>query len=77
MFVFGEVQDPHQETVNLVEDIVRSQIIELVRLYSVHIPQLNLTGLSTLFLDHTSSRAGNASWSPLSDIGGSYFPHSP
>lgn len=32
MFVFGEVQDPNQETVNLVEDIVRSQIIELVRL---------------------------------------------
>jgi len=33
MFVFGEVQDPVQETVNLVEDIVRSQIIELVCLY--------------------------------------------
>ena len=31
MFVFGEVQDPMPETVNLVEDIVRSQIIELVR----------------------------------------------
>ena len=31
MFVFGEVQEPTQETVNLVEDIVRSQIIELVR----------------------------------------------
>ncbi|THG95870.1 hypothetical protein EW026_g5851 [Hermanssonia centrifuga] len=30
MFVFGEVQDPLPETVNLVEDIVRSQIIELV-----------------------------------------------
>jgi hypothetical protein len=30
MFVFGEVQDPNPETVNLVEDIVRSQIIELV-----------------------------------------------
>ena len=30
MFVFGEVQEPTQETVNLVEDIVRSQIIELV-----------------------------------------------
>lgn len=30
MFVFGEVQDPQSETVNLVEDIVRSQIIELV-----------------------------------------------
>lgn len=31
MFVFGEVPEPNQETVNLVEDIVRSQIIELVR----------------------------------------------
>ncbi|GJJ07233.1 hypothetical protein Clacol_001433 [Clathrus columnatus] len=30
MFVFGEVQDPNPETVNLVEDIVRSQIIELI-----------------------------------------------
>ena len=30
MFVFGEVQDPNPETVNLVEDIVRSQLIELV-----------------------------------------------
>jgi len=30
MFVFGEVQDPNMETINLVEDIVRSQIIELV-----------------------------------------------
>jgi transcription initiation protein SPT3 len=30
MFVFGEIQDPNHETVNLVEDIVRSQLIELV-----------------------------------------------
>ncbi|EGO02212.1 hypothetical protein SERLA73DRAFT_86475 [Serpula lacrymans var. lacrymans S7.3] len=30
MFVFGEVQDPAAETVNLVEDIVRSQLIELI-----------------------------------------------
>ena len=30
MFVFGEVQDPSPETVNLVEDIVRSQLIELI-----------------------------------------------
>ncbi|KAH9947210.1 TFIID-18kDa-domain-containing protein [Amylocystis lapponica] len=30
MFVFGEVQDPNPETVNLVEDIIRSQIIELI-----------------------------------------------
>ncbi|KAF8806218.1 TFIID-18kDa-domain-containing protein [Phlegmacium glaucopus] len=30
MFVFGEVQDPNMETLNLVEDIVRSQLIELI-----------------------------------------------
>ncbi|PPQ69257.1 hypothetical protein CVT26_003669 [Gymnopilus dilepis] len=30
MFVFGEMQDPPQDTVNLVEDIVRSQLIELI-----------------------------------------------
>ncbi|KAI0732820.1 TFIID-domain-containing protein [Fomitopsis betulina] len=30
MFVFGEVQDPNPETVNLVEDIVRGQLIELI-----------------------------------------------
>ncbi|KAH8834366.1 transcription initiation factor IID, 18kD subunit-domain-containing protein [Flagelloscypha sp. PMI_526] len=30
MFVFGEIQDPHPETVNLVENITRSQIIELI-----------------------------------------------
>ncbi|KAK4688311.1 transcription initiation protein SPT3, partial [Tremellales sp. Uapishka_1] len=30
MFVFGEVQDPLSETVRLVEDIVRGQIIEIV-----------------------------------------------
>jgi Transcription initiation factor IID, 18kD subunit len=36
MFVFGEVQDPNPETVNLVEDIVRSQVIELVNNTRVH-----------------------------------------
>lgn len=30
MFVFGEMSDPNAETVNLVEDIIRSQLIELV-----------------------------------------------
>lgn len=30
MFVFGEVSDPLVETVNLVEDIVRSQVLEIV-----------------------------------------------
>jgi hypothetical protein len=40
MFVFGEVQDPNMETINLVEDIVRSQIIELVRT----LPHVEYTG---------------------------------
>ena len=31
MFVFGEVQDPLPETTHLVEDIVRGQIVEIVR----------------------------------------------
>lgn len=35
MFVFGEVQDPNPDTVNLVEDIVRSQLIELVSILFV------------------------------------------
>jgi transcription initiation protein SPT3 len=30
MFVFGEIQEPLTETVNLVENIIRSQLIELV-----------------------------------------------
>lgn len=30
MFVFGEVSDPLQESTLLVEDIVRSQVIEIV-----------------------------------------------
>ncbi len=30
MFVFGEVADPLQEATLLVEDIVRSQVIEIV-----------------------------------------------
>jgi len=30
MFVFGEIQDPQTETVNLVEDIIRSQLVELI-----------------------------------------------
>jgi hypothetical protein len=31
MFVFGEIQEPLTETVNLVENIIRSQLVELVR----------------------------------------------
>jgi len=30
MFVFGEVQDPNPTAVTLVEDIVRSQVLEIV-----------------------------------------------
>lgn len=37
MFVFGEVQDPNPETVNLVEDIVRSQLIELVSTFKLSV----------------------------------------
>jgi transcription initiation protein SPT3 len=35
MFVFGEVQSPLIETINLVEDIVRSQVIEIVRILQI------------------------------------------
>ena len=31
MFVFGEIQEPLTETVNLVENIIRSQLVELVQ----------------------------------------------
>ena len=30
MFVFGEVQEPLPDTIKLVEDVVRGQIIEIV-----------------------------------------------
>ena len=33
MFVVGEVCDPIQETTQLIEDIVRSQVIEIVWLF--------------------------------------------
>ena len=33
MFVFGEVSDPLPETTMLVEDIVRSQVIEIVSIW--------------------------------------------
>ena len=42
MFVFGEVQDTLPETINLVEDIVRSQVIEIVRiLQTINIIDIN------------------------------------
>ena len=31
MFVFGEIQEPLTDTVNLVENIIKSQLVELVR----------------------------------------------
>jgi transcription initiation protein SPT3 len=46
MFVFGEVQDPNIDTVNLVEDIVRSQLIELVRIQSYAMPPMSLNIVS-------------------------------
>ena len=30
MFVFGEVKDPSEEVVHYVEDVVRSQVAEIV-----------------------------------------------
>jgi transcription initiation protein SPT3 len=39
MFVFGEVQEPLPETVKLVEDVVRGQVIEIVRL-TRHLKQI-------------------------------------
>jgi hypothetical protein len=35
MFVFGDVVDPHPDVLKLVEDIVRNQVIEMVRSISV------------------------------------------
>jgi len=46
MFVFGEVSEPNQETVNLVEDIVRSQIIELVNYPSIPSDTILLTNIA-------------------------------
>jgi transcription initiation protein SPT3 len=40
MFVFGEIQEPLTETVNLVENIIRSQLVELVRPTPLRFPQL-------------------------------------
>ena len=43
MFVFGEVQDPNPDTVNLVEDIVRSQIIELVHPWVIIVAESHIS----------------------------------
>jgi hypothetical protein len=60
MFVFGEVSDAILETTMLVEDIVRSQVIEIVRLKGLGsvggIPiTTTTTSLSTTYLDSPSS----------------------
>jgi len=39
MLADGEIQDPNPEAVNLVEDIVRSQLIELVGCLSCPLEQ--------------------------------------
>jgi hypothetical protein len=33
LYVFGEVLEPNQDTVNLVEEIVREQVVEIVSGY--------------------------------------------
>lgn len=53
MFVFGEVQDPLVETVNLVEDIVRSQVLEIV---SVVYPQTTVASLLSIDLQVLQAR---------------------
>jgi hypothetical protein len=42
MFVFGEVADPLQETTLVVEDIVRSQVIEIVSSFPIRNRSLEL-----------------------------------
>lgn len=65
MFVFGEVQDPTTETVNLVEDIVRGQIIELVRGLPLPLSRdINVCGTPTGYLFNTAF----LSTSPLHDV---------
>jgi hypothetical protein len=63
MFVFGEVQDPNMDTVNLVEDIVRSQLIELVRMQ----PEYDATMLlnARLGIDCSSSCSRHSSWGAI------------
>ncbi|KAG2062499.1 TFIID-18kDa-domain-containing protein, partial [Suillus decipiens] len=47
MFVFGEIRDPNPETVNLVEDIVRSQLIELILQARAHANQRGVRSITT------------------------------
>ena len=64
MFVFGEVQDPNMDTVNLVEDIVRSQLIELVNIY-IHLESTLFSLTRRPYVDHSSSRFSYTSQRPL------------
>lgn len=74
MFVFGEVQDPMPETVNLVEDIVRSQILELVRGQAVF-SSLNDKSECTANADYTSPCARVAQRCPIPVRRRSHIPH--
>ena len=66
MFVFGEVQDPNMDTVNLVEDIVRSQLIELVSIYTyIHLESTLFSLTRGPYIDHSSSRFSYTSQRPL------------
>lgn len=71
MFVFGEVQDPMPETVNLVEDIVRSQIIELVSSL-----RIGLWPAAERRADIAGPDAGLAPWGPLPLRRRPYISHS-
>lgn len=66
MFVFGEIQDPQTDTVNLVEDIIRSQLVELVRiLYCFRLYSCPLTLSRRLFKHERRRTAVEYAISPL------------
>jgi hypothetical protein len=52
MFVFGEIQEPLTETVNLVENIIKSQLVELVRLPAHPCIQLLTPRVRSFRLEH-------------------------
>jgi hypothetical protein len=54
MFVFGEIQEPLTETVNLVENIIRSQLVELVR----HLKFPSAIAADLCILDCTGASSG-------------------
>jgi transcription initiation protein SPT3 len=64
MFVFGEVQDPLTETVNLVEDIVRGQVVEIVRkTHGLGLPE-PLTEVQLIQARQLAARKGARNVSP-------------